>query len=320
MSRLIARTMDAAMCAMMNHFQWRLRNDACTLPELEAYLTAGESMTREMFYRVPPEEIRPRNGLHAVQTLEWPSPAPSGLIENDTARALWFIGPGGPSAPTAIVLHALMSASDIGYRRLAGWFHERGWNMMFPHLPFHYSRVPRGHRNGSLAISANLPRNGETLRQAVTEQRQLLAFLRAQGCSRFGLLGTSYGGWTASLLSFVESDWRFLTLIQPVVDLEHAIWENPAAASIRRILARQGIGAGLSRRHAHLTSPLHGVPLVEPEQITIIAGSYDTVAPPAALRELAAAWPGANYVEVRQGHFGYAAMEEAKRRISPSLA
>jgi pimeloyl-ACP methyl ester carboxylesterase len=320
MSRLAAQAMDAVMCAMMNHFQWRLRHDTCSREEFEAYLAAGESLTPEEYFAAPEVSIShlPSPTFHLPtpnSQLVWPSPVASGFPENDTARALWFVGPGGPTAPTAIVLHALMSASDRGYRKLATWFHARGWNMLFPHLPFHYSRVPRGYRNGALAITAHLPRNAEGLRQGVGELRQALNFLRAQGCRDFGLLGTSYGGWTASLLSFVEPDFRFLTLIQPIIDLEHAIWENPGAASIRRILKARGITAGQTHRHAHLTSPLHGEPLTPCDRITLVGGRYDTVAPPAGLRELAAAWHGAQYVEVRQGHFGYAALEEAKRLI-----
>jgi pimeloyl-ACP methyl ester carboxylesterase len=136
-----------------------------------------------------------------------------------------------------------------------------------------------------------------------------------QGCREFGLLGTSYGGWVASLLSFVEPDFRFITLVQPIIDVEHVTWESPAAAAIRCILATQGIVEGSGRRHAHLSSPLHGQPLTPTDRITLIAGRYDTVAPPAGLRELTAAWKGSHYVEVRQGHFGYAALAEAKRRI-----
>ncbi len=316
--RPLARVMDAAMCAAMNHLQWRLRHDAGTRAELEAYLAAGETLTREQFFAAPPSP--PISHLQApISQLEWPSPVTSGFPANDTARALWFVGPAGPAAPTALVLHALMSASDAGYRRLAGWFHARGWNMLFPHLPYHYSRKPPGYANGALAITANLPRNAEGLRQAVIEQRQAMEFLRAQGVTRFGLLGTSYGGWAASLLSFVEPDFRFLTLIQPIIDVEHAIWDNPISTSLRRIVTAQGITAGMSHRHSHLSSPLHGQPLTDHGRILIIGGAYDSVTPPASLRELATLWTGSRYVEVPQGHFGYAALEAAKQGLEPLL-
>lgn len=319
LERSAACAMDAVMCAMMNRLQWRLRDQASTREEFEAYLAACEPHTRETFYETPPASIAPMTNDQGPMTITWPSPIKTGHPENDIARALWFVGPHGPSAPTAIVLHSLLSASDAGYRRLARWFHTRGWNMVFPHLPFHYSRKLRGHANGALAVTANLPLVAETLRQSVVEIRQILAHLRGQGCTDFGLLGTSYGGWVASLLGFVEPDFRFITLIQPIIDVEHVTWESPAAAAIRRILAIQGIAKGTGRRHEHLSSPLHGKPLTPAGRITIIAGCYDTVTPLSGLRELAAAWKGSHYIEVRQGHFGYAALEEAKRRIEPLL-
>ena len=65
----------------------------------------------------------------------------------------------------------MLGERHFGYQRIAHRFNENGWNAIFPHLPFHYSRVPRGHFNGALALTANLPRNGETLRQAVKEMR-----------------------------------------------------------------------------------------------------------------------------------------------------
>jgi pimeloyl-ACP methyl ester carboxylesterase len=318
LERSAAGAMDAVMCAMMNRLQWRLRGQASTREEFEAYLAACEPLTREAFYAAPATHL-PVTNHQSPATIAWPSPIATGYPENDTARALWFIGPRGPGAPTAIVLHSLMSASDVGYRRLAAWFHARGWNMVFPHLPFHYSRKPRGYSNGALAVTANLPLVAESLRQAVVEIRQILVHLRSHGCQDFGLLGTSYGGWVASLLSFIEPDFRFITLIQPIIDVEHVTWESPAAAAIRRILATRGITEGSSNRHAHLSSPLLGQPLTPAERITIIAGCYDTVTPLSGLRELAAAWNGSQYVEVRQGHFGYAALEEAKRRIAGVL-
>src|SRR5947199_201619 len=116
------------------------------------------------------------------------------------------------NALTVFMLHALMSATHIGYRRWAARFNELGWNACFVHLPYHYSRVPRGYWNGELAITADLIRNAEGLRQGVMEVRQLIATLREQGCREFGILGTSYGGWIGALLAMVEGDFSFVAL------------------------------------------------------------------------------------------------------------
>jgi hypothetical protein len=310
-----ASVMDGAMYAMMNAIQWRLRSHACSRAELDAYLSACAGVSRDAFYKPPPASPLALDG----RVLSWPSPVPSGFTGNDTARAILFPCGRDGSAPTVLILHALMSANDIGYRRIAARFNARGWNAVLTHLPFHYSRVPRGHFNGALAITANLPRNGETLRQAVIELRQLMAWLRDRGCSEFGLLGTSYGGWVGSLLAFVEPNFRFISLLQPIVDVEHAIWENPAAGAMRQALAVNGIRPGASRPHAHLTSPIDGVPLTAPERIHLIGGAYDAVSPPHALYRLVEQWNNPRLSIVDQGHFGYAAMREALQSIDLML-
>jgi dienelactone hydrolase len=304
-ARTTAWMADGLMYAMMNSLQWHLRSLACGADEMERYLLECEPLTRtDYFLAAEPTGVREE----ADGTLVWNSPFASGFAQNDQFRVELFPVHGKPTAPTVILLHALMSADATGYRRVAKWFNDRGWAAALPHLPFHYSRVPRGFFNGSLAITANLIRNGETLRQGVVEIRQLMRILRSRGVERFGLVGTSYGGWVGSLVSFHEPDLEFLALLQPICDVEHAIWENPAAVTIRKILHTQGIEPGGSLRHAHLSSPMHGVPALKADRIILCSGRYDRVSPPDRLRLLAEKWGGAKYLEVIQGHFGYAAL------------
>jgi hypothetical protein len=313
--RAFAYALDGAMCGTMNALQWRHRANICSLEELQRYLSACSTLTREEFYRPPPIAGKRQDG----NWIDWEAPVRSGFTENDRSRVRFQLGDRGPSGPTMLLLHALMSASDLGYLRLARWLNERGWNTAFPHLPFHYSRRPRGYMNGELAITANLVRNGETLRQGVTELRQLMAMLREGGCNEFGLIGTSYGGWSGALLSFLERDFRFIALIQPIVNIEHAIWENPSAILLRRLLRARGIMPGESAGHAHLSSPLHGVPLCGADRVILTAGLYDSVSPAQELLDLQQRWRGAKLIEVRQGHFGYRALRETLKEIEKFL-
>jgi hypothetical protein len=157
------------------------------------------------------------------------------------------------------------------------------------------------------------------MRQAVLEVRQLMEYLRENGCPDFGMIGTSYGGWVGALVSFLEKEFRFVTLLQPIADIEHAIWESPASLMIRKALLTAGIRPGISRRHGHLTSPLDGKPVCEGERVLVIGGTYDTIAPPSVLESLTQVWPGSRLVLVEQGHFGYAAMREGLRRVDGLL-
>lgn len=307
--------MDGAMCGTMNLLQWRHRANVCSLEELRSYLSECSVLSREEFYRVPPASGRRKDGMW----IEWATPVSSGFPENDKPRVRLQLGSRGSTGPTILLLHALMSASDFGYLRVARWFNERGWNTVFPHLPFHYSRTPRGYLNGELAITANMIRNGETLRQGVIELRQLMAMLREEGCTEFGIVGTSFGGWNGALLSFLETDFRFIALIQPIVNIEHAIWRNPGSALLRRLLLSKGILPSESERHAHLSSPLHGVPLCGGDRLVITAGDYDRVSPVSDLLELTNRWSGSRLLQVRQGHFGYRALRETLKEIERFL-
>jgi hypothetical protein len=313
--RRTASGLDAMVCAVINGMQWKLRKHVCTQEEFDTYLSACEPVSRDEFYRVPTMPLFVRAGNY----LEWPSPVKTLFPENQTARARIFLSDQGFGAPTLIFLHALMSAYDTGYCRIAAGLNRRGWNAALIHLPYHYSRVPRGHFNGALAITANLAQNGETLRQAVIEVRQLMEFFRQKGCPEFGLLGTSYGGWVGSLVSFLEKEFRFVSLLQPIVDIEHAIWYSPVSSVMRRTLLATGIGQGMSRRHAHLTSPLDGQPLCGGDRVLVVGGTYDSISPPAELKQLATVWPGSRLILVEQGHFGYSAMREALRWIDTLL-
>lgn len=318
MKTLVAKTvflaMDGVMHAMMNTIQWRRNADTCTLEKFEKYLAAHSHLTREEFYPLYP-------AVEVIQTggwMEWASPLPTGHAENDRVRVRFYPAP-RRDAPTVLLLHGLMSADDGGYRRVAAWFNARGWSVAFPHLPYHYSRTPRRMLNGELAVTADLVRNIEGVRQSVVEFRQLLGLLRARGSAEFGLLGTSYGGWTGALLSFLEKDFRFVALVQPIANVDKAIWENPGASSMRRSLSAIGHAPGNTSRFAHLSSPLHGTPLCDHRRIVITGGLYDRVSPLEELHSLSARWPGSQLIQVRQGHFGYRALRETLKKIEPFL-
>jgi 1-acyl-sn-glycerol-3-phosphate acyltransferase len=312
--RVAATSVDSLMCASMNLVQSRHRLHARSRDEMERYVTECEKLTVHDFYAVP------RNGGPASEigngaTLTWRSPISTKFPANDIARADFFRCTRGWSAPTVLMLHALMSASHIGYRRWAAHFNGLGWNACFVHLPYHYSRVPHGYWNGELAITADLIRNAEGLRQGVIEVRQLIAALRDRGCHEFGLLGTSYGGWIGALLAIVEQDFRFVALIAPIVNVEHAIWESPGTHFMRRELRRANIEPSLVARHFHLSSPMHNQPLCDGDRVLFVAGEFDSIARPTDLETIQQKWRGSELLRVPQGHFGYRMLRETIARL-----
>jgi len=313
--RFAASGADMLVCASMNLLQSRHRLNGSSREAMERYVAECERLNAQEYYAA-------RDGLDLANALgngrasiAWHSPIETQFPANNIAHADFFPCAQGISAPTVFLLHALMSATRIGYRRCAERFNRLGWNVCFLHLPYHYSRVPRGYWNGELAITCDLIRNAEGLRQGVIELRQLIGALRQRGYRDFAVLGTSYGGWIGALLAMVECDLRFIALMAPIVNVEHAIWVSPAARRIRRELHRTKIERSLVARHFHLSSPCHNEPLCNSARVLFVTGEFDSIAPTEQIEAIHAKWRGSELLHVRQGHFGYSMMRATIARL-----
>ena len=140
------------------------------------------------------------------------------------------------------------------------------------------------------------------------EIRQLMGWLRERGCREFGLWASSYGGWIGALLASVERDFRFIGLLEPIVDMEHAIWTSPAGLAVRRELRARNIERALISRHYHLTSPMHAQPLCGADRAVLVGGEWDQIARMEEIERFRDYWAGATLLRVPQGHFGYRMM------------
>jgi 1-acyl-sn-glycerol-3-phosphate acyltransferase len=316
LQRLASGTIDSLICGSLNLLHTRHRLNGRGREEMERYVAECERLAPQEYYAAPYEPNLAKTLVNGHATMAWNSPIRTHFAANNIAHAEFFQSRrGGIRAPTVLLLHALMSTSRDGHRRCAERFNELGWNACFLHLPYHFSRVPRGYWNGELAITCDLIRNAEGLRQGVIELRQLMGALRERGCREFAVLATSYGGWIGALLTLVESDFRFVALMSPIVNVEHAIWQSPAARRIRRELLHANIEPALVARHFHLSSPLHTQPLCDPACVLFVTGEFDSIVPTGEIEAIQQKWRGSELLRVQQGHFGHRMMPETIARL-----
>lgn len=211
--------------------------------------------------------------------------------------------------------HGLMSVSDSGYRREAARLNALGWNVVFCHLPYHYARKPRRGwiTSGELAVTADLVRTVEGVRQSVIETRLLVEWLAGKGAPFFVGWGMSYGAWIMALLGCVEERMGRLILVEPILDVQSAIWDSPTCIAMRWHLGRQGVTRAGTAPHMRLCCPYHVPPRLDPRHVLMLAGSYDRIAPPETIRALHRKWAGSHYHEFPQGHVGYRLLPESFR-------
>jgi dienelactone hydrolase len=264
----------------------------------------------EDFYRIPEDFEWPE--LPDRGRLWFASPYPGEHEINNRAAFDFFPCKEGWTAPTMLLAHGLMSVSDFGYRLWARRLNARGWNAVFIHLPYHYSRrIPR-HFHGEFSVGGELLRSAAGVRQSVVECRIVLQQLRRRGGQLFGAWGTSYGGWIMALLACFEPLLQRLVLVEPILNIDNAIWKAPSSVAVRRALRKVNITAADTEGSMRLVCPGQLKALVPGENIIMLAGSYDRIAPPQEIEELARKW-SAHYACFPQGHVGYTLMPESFR-------
>jgi dienelactone hydrolase len=265
----------------------------------------------EDFYAVPPGCVPPELPDHG--RLVFPSPYPGDDQPNNTAAFDFFPCARGWTAPTMLLAHGLMSVSDFGYRLWARRLNARGWNAVFIHLPYHYSRRLPWHFHGEYSVGGELLRTAYGLRQAVVECRIVLQQLEKKGGRLFGAWGTSYGGWIMALLGCFEPLLRRLILVEPILDVESAIWRSPSSVTVRAAIRKVGLRPEDTIPNLRLVCPARQKPLVDPKHVLMLAGQYDRIAPPEEIEELSRLWGGTHFACFPQGHVGYTLMPESFR-------
>jgi hypothetical protein len=139
--------------------------------------------------------------------LRYPSPAQTGVPENDSACAEYFpVAANGdaPPGPAVVVLpqwNAREGAQD-GLCRLINRFGIAALKLA---LPYHEERRPKEFLRADFALSPNVGRTLQSCRQAVLDARAALSWLEQRGYSPLGIVGTSLGS-AIAFVAFAHDD------------------------------------------------------------------------------------------------------------------
>ncbi|MDZ4742244.1 MAG: alpha/beta hydrolase family protein [Verrucomicrobiota bacterium] len=306
--RVLGLTVDYAAFRSLNFWHWRHHVNASTQEDVLRYGDQWLAVPASEYYSLPENSTIPLSSVKIdpgkAQRINFQSPHPCDYEENNRVGLDIFLCRPWSEAPVMIFMHGFMSASDTGYHIWCKLMNKRGINAIFLHLPYHYSRRPKNFVSGELAISADLTRLAEGIRQSVKELRLLISDLKTLGTPKIGLFGMSYGGWIGALTTRVDTNVNLLTMVEPIVDISHVMWESLAARTMRRQLQKKGVGEESLSRLFSLVCPFEGQANCPGENILMLAGSYDQIAPPHHVKRLAQYW-GAHYREYAQAHCGY---------------
>lgn len=203
---------------------------------IDRYVTQVMADT-DAFFTPPPTTDYTLTPAADGDLLTFPSALTTPHESNNTVRCRYF--PTAPArrsigSPRAAVLVIPQWNSDagghVGLSKLLAW---NGMSALRLSLPYHDQRMPPELHRADYIVSANVMRTLQVCRQAVLDARRAIAWLKAQGYERIGILGSSLGSCLALLTTAHEPliEAEALNHISPY--FADVVWRGLSTAHVR---------------------------------------------------------------------------------------
>ncbi len=164
------------------------------------------------------------------QFLRFTSPVRTPYPENNLANARWFPARGR----RAIVLLPHWNADAIAYTGLCRVLNMLGVAVLRLSMPYHDIRMPHETNRADYAVSANIGRTLDAVRQGVADIRSCLDWLEEQGYTRLGIVGTSLGSCYAFIAAAHDPRIRVAAFNHASTYFADVVWHGQSTRHIRQ--------------------------------------------------------------------------------------
>ncbi len=167
--------------------------------------------------------------------LRFTSPVRSRYPENNLANARWFPARGR----RAVVLLPHWNSDAIAYVALCRVLNMLGIAVLRLSMPYHDIRMPAEIKRADYAVSANIGRTLDAVRQGVVDIRCCLDWLEAQGYSNLGVVGTSLGSCLAFIAAAHDPRIRVAAFNHASTYFADVVWHGQSTRHIRQGIEQQ---------------------------------------------------------------------------------
>ncbi|WP_418790346.1 alpha/beta hydrolase [Phosphitispora sp. TUW77] len=184
-------------------------------------------------------------------------------------------------------------------------FKRLGYNMYFLTLPYHHERAStHSLYNGELMISANINRTLLAVKQAVTDIRAMIHWIKKNQSGQVALIGISLGGFITNLTSVVEEQIDTLISIMYTNSLACSVWNTAPGKYIRQDLEQNGFTYEQLKHYWAITDASLFQPRISREKILLLSGKYDQYVSSEDTDRLWKAWGKPKRIIYTFGHAG----------------
>lgn len=184
-------------------------------------------------------------------------------------------------------------------------FSKLGFNMYYFTLPYHFERESEESLyNGELMISADIDRTLISVKQAITDLRALIKWIRANRKGKIILIGVSLGGFIANLASVIEKEIDVLISVFYANSMAYSVWNTIPGKYIKKDFEQGGFTYGQLKSAWAIMNPSLFKPVVKKENILLFSGIYDLFVAFEDTNQLWESWGKPNRILYNIGHSG----------------
>jgi len=170
-----------------------------------------------------------------AEFLRFTAPVKTPYPENNLVNARWFPARGR----RAIVLLPHWNADAIAYVSLCRVLNMLGISVLRLTMPYHDIRMPAEISRADYAVSANIGRTLDAVRQGVVDVRCCLDWLEQQGYDKLGIVGTSLGSCYAFIAAAHEPRIRVAAFNHASTYVADVVWHGQSTRHIRQGMEAQ---------------------------------------------------------------------------------
>ena len=164
-----------------------------------------------------------------AEFLRFTSPVATPFPENNLVNARWFPARGR----RAVVLLPHWNSDALSYNSLCRVLNWMGIAVLRMSMPYHDIRRPAEIDRADYAVSANIGRTLDSVRQGVIDVRCCLDWLEAQGYNRLGIVGTSLGSCYAFIATAHDPRIQVAAFNHASTYFADVVWHGQSTRHIR---------------------------------------------------------------------------------------
>ncbi|HEV3307802.1 MAG TPA: alpha/beta hydrolase family protein [Candidatus Sulfotelmatobacter sp.] len=184
---------------------------------------------------VPNQKLEEKVKGTFAEFLRFTAPVKTPYPENNLVNARWFPARGR----RAIVLLPHWNADAIAYVSLCKVLNMLGISVLRLTMPYHDIRMPAEISRADYAVSANIGRTLDAVRQGVVDVRCCLDWLQQQGYDKLGIVGTSLGSCYAFIAAAHDPRIRVAAFNHASTYVADVVWHGQSTRHIRQGIESQ---------------------------------------------------------------------------------